>query len=144
MNDIRGILKKLEQINETTEVIQESDNLFHWGITDPAEIKAHVIANLVDWHHGNGWENGTFAELLAAYLSALKINANESQLMKQVIKSALKVMVEDYKIWLKEDRSLSFADEMKTSIAKLRQMGVEGKELDAIENDLNKREQRSR
>lgn len=142
MTDIRGIIKKLDEINEMPVAIKESYSIYHWGITDPAEIRAHVMENLVEWQHSNGWDRGTFAELLVAYLSALNINPNESQAMKEVMKSALQVMVEDYKIWVKEDSWLGFAEDMLPAIAKLRQMGLQGKQLDAIEKDLAKRQQK--
>jgi hypothetical protein len=140
MEDIRATIEKLGKIDENITPI--SEGIFHWGITDPAEIRAHVMENLVEWQHGNGWERGTFAELLLAYLSALKIDPNESSAMKKVMIAARKEIVNDYKIWVKEDTWLGFADDLRGAISKLRQIGLDGKELSAIEADLAKREQR--
>lgn len=141
MNDIRTILEKLGKINESA-TISESYNVFDWGITDPVEIRAHVIENLVQYQSGGGWQRGTFAQLLLAYLSALKIDPNESQAMKEVMASAVNELVEDYKIFVKDDKWLSFGEDMMPAIAKLRQMGLQSKKLDAIEKDFAKREQR--
>lgn len=139
MEDIRGILEKLVKIDET-QPVSEAYSIFHWGITDPAEIRAHVIDNLVGWYNSNGWDRGLFVDLLVAYLSALRINPNESPAMKKAINAARQSLVHDYKMLRDDDPYLSFADDLRSGLAKLRQMGIEGKEFAAIERDLAKRE----
>lgn len=139
MNDIRNILERLGKIGESSPI---SESMYDWGnISDPAEIRANVMAHVVDWFNG-GSNEGIFAEVLVTYLTALKINPNESKAMKTVMLSAVDALVADYKIWVKEDSWLDFGDEMLPAIAKLREMGLQSKKLDAIEQDFAKRKKK--
>ena len=51
MTDMRDILNKVKILTES--------RFDSWEITDPLEIRIHLIDCLIDWYNGGGYESST-------------------------------------------------------------------------------------
>lgn len=90
------------------------------------EIRAKMIELMIEWyeseyHDGSGW---LFVQMLPSYLAAINATGNESGYMEDVLKSAMKIIMQQYQELIQDELLVDYADEMLVSLEQLKKLQV--------------------
>lgn len=126
---------KFTDLNLSEEKLEEA------YITDPHDIRAHVIKSLLEWYEDNmsSHYSYTLFDVLPAYMVAIGAKFNESTAMIALAKTAGQIMLKEYRDLVDENDLLyGYDQQIIKSLDVLGKLGFNDKFINTIKEHIQK------